>query len=174
MLTWAPIRTPVPMTQLLSRAPAPTLTPSQRMAPSTRASSPRRHPSPTTASGPTRARAPTSVPAPTWLGPTIRASAARRAVGAIARRGQRRADALVQQVELGVAIGGRAADVPPVGLPGPAVGGNPVGDGRREELALDRHHLAGGDPVQQRGVDEVDPGVDRVGRDRLVRGRADH
>ncbi len=109
------------------RAPGPTVTPSHRTAPSTHASSPMRQPSPTTARGPTRRPRPDLDAGADSRGrrhPGVGGQARRRrdprAVALLARRRQRRAHAPVQQVDLGLAVGGRAADVPPVRLPGPS------------------------------------------------------
>jgi len=50
----------------------------------------------------------------------------------------------------------------------PSIAGDAVGDERGEELALDGHHATGGDALEERGVQEVGPGVHRVRGDRVV------
>src|SRR5262245_66473332 len=85
------------------------------------------------------------------------------------RQGHRRAP--LEQVELGGAVRRRIADVAPVRGRTPAKARDPVGDQRGEELPLDRAGALARDPAQELGVDQVDAGADRVGRDLLVGGR---
>ena len=158
------------------RARARRVTSSHRMAPST-------------ARGPgdrSRRRAPRSGPpgrpprprrrAPIAQGAATAASGASAGRGAIARSrrgrspggasGERTAR---QQVELALPVLGGAADVEPVACPHPAEERHAVAQERRERLALDRDRAAGGDRGHHRAVEHVDPGVDGVRRDRLVR-----
>ena len=121
---WAPIRAPAPI-DAVARGPRPR--PTAHALPEDRR--PRRarprpiaQPSPSTACGPTRARAPDlDAGADDARGRSPVASGRPGAVGEIhepsrrcARRAQRRAHAPVQQVDLGLAVLGRAADVEPV------------------------------------------------------------
>ena len=131
-----------------------------------------RSPSPITAFGPTRHAGPSAAPAPitqglprSRLGPNGAPSAIQRPPprpGGRQRRGRRARPA------------GRAGPggTPPgcryrasSGRPHPAVARHAVVDERRKELPLDRHHRGRGDAGEQRAVQHIDAGVDRVGRD---------
>src|SRR5262245_50806828 len=72
---------------------------------------------------------------------------------------------------MGGAVGCRFADVAPVRRRAPAVTRDALGDEAGKELALDRARAVERDALEQRGVDEIDPRVDRVGGDLLSGGR---
>src|SRR5262245_7381247 len=85
-------------------------------------------------------------------------------------RRERRTHPAVEQVHVRLAVRGGAADVAPVGARRPPVARHAVGDEGGEEFTLDRDGTVRRHAVEEFRVEEVDAGVDRVGRDLLVGG----
>ena len=172
-VAWARITARWPTTHSFSTARGPTSAPCQSTQPSSTAPSPTTQPGPITelatrALGPTRASRPT-ITAPRQVGREVHPRALVEpdvAVHALdLAAGGCKVDLPLEEVEVGEPVLHEVPDVSPVASRHVARHRTLLAEERREQVLAEVVLAAGGDRPEERRLEEVDPGVDRVAED---------